>query len=127
MGKVNQSISEEHYDRLREKVVDLLVRVVVVHEVPGLVERRGEVVRIQLANPVLDAHGLCILGFAGAGLFLDERLALFAAGDKRPEGAILPGGIFLGQVLPIVPLLIVQGSGYVLAGLAVAWLTRSRA
>jgi predicted MFS family arabinose efflux permease len=37
-------------------------------------------------------------------------------------GAI--GAGLLGQVVPIVPLLIVQGSGYVVAGLAVAFMTR---
>jgi len=39
-------------------------------------------------------------------------------------GAIAAG--VLGQFVAIVPLLIVQGSGYVLAGLAVAFMTRSR-
>ena len=37
-------------------------------------------------------------------------------------GAVVAG--VLGEVLPVIPLLIVQGSGYVLAGLAVWRLTR---
>lgn len=37
-------------------------------------------------------------------------------------GAVAAG--FLGEAVPIIPLLIVQGSGYVIGGLAVAWLTR---
>jgi MFS family permease len=38
-------------------------------------------------------------------------------------GAIAAG--FLGEVVPVIPLLIVQGSGYVIAGLAVWYLTRA--
>jgi MFS family permease len=34
---------------------------------------------------------------------------------------------FLGEVVPVVLLLVVQGSGYVIAGLVVWWMTRSRA
>jgi hypothetical protein len=36
------------------------------------------------------------------------------------------GAGFLGEALPILALLVVQGSGYVIGGLAVAWLTRGR-
>lgn len=39
-------------------------------------------------------------------------------------GAIAAG--LLGEVVPVIPLLIVQGSGYVVAGLAVAVMTRRR-
>ncbi len=54
------------------------------------------------------------------GRVVGAMLAVGAVGSL--VGAI--GAGFLGQVVPIVPLLIVQGSGYVIAGLAVAWLTR---
>ena len=37
-------------------------------------------------------------------------------------GAVAAG--FLGEVVPVIPLLIVQGGGYVVAGLAVAYMTR---
>jgi predicted MFS family arabinose efflux permease len=57
------------------------------------------------------------------GRVVGAMLAVGAVGSL--VGAIAAG--FLGQVVPVVPLLIVQGSGYVIAGLAVAWLTRSRA
>ncbi len=51
--------------------------------------------------------------------------ALMAVGAVGSLVGAIGAGV-LGQVVPIVPLLIVQGSGYVLAGLAVAWMTRSR-
>ena len=57
------------------------------------------------------------------GRVVGAMLAVGAVGSL--VGAVAAG--FLGQVVPVVPLLIVQGSGYVIAGIAVAWLTRSRA
>ena len=39
-------------------------------------------------------------------------------------GAI--GAGILGESVPVVPLLIVQGSGYVIGGLVVAWMTGTR-
>jgi predicted MFS family arabinose efflux permease len=56
------------------------------------------------------------------GRVVGAMLAVGAVGSL--VGAVAAG--FLGQVVPVVPLLIVQGSGYVIAGLAVAWLTRDR-
>ena len=56
------------------------------------------------------------------GRVVGAMLAVGALGSL--VGAIAAG--FLGQVVLIVPLLIVQGRGYVIAGLAVAWLTRAR-
>jgi MFS family permease len=46
------------------------------------------------------------------------------AGFSSLIGAILAG--FLGEVLPVVLLLVVQGSGYVIGGVLVALMTRSR-
>ena len=56
------------------------------------------------------------------GRVVGAMLAVGAIGSL--VGAI--GAGFLGEVVPIVPLLIVQGSGYIIAGVAVAWLTRGR-
>jgi predicted MFS family arabinose efflux permease len=41
-------------------------------------------------------------------------------------GSLVGAGVagILGEVVPVIPLLVVQGSGYVVAGLAVAFLTR---
>ena len=52
--------------------------------------------------------------------------ALIAVGAVGSLVGALVAGI-LGEVVPVIPLLIVQGSGYVLAGLAVAVMTRGRA
>jgi MFS family permease len=57
------------------------------------------------------------------GRVVGAMLAVGALGSL--VGAVAAG--FLGQVVPIVPLLIVQGSGYIIAGLAVAWLSRGPA
>ena len=46
------------------------------------------------------------------------------AGVGSLLGAI--GAGILGESVPIIPLLVVQGSGYVIGGLAVYWLTRSQ-
>jgi hypothetical protein len=46
------------------------------------------------------------------------------AGFSSLIGAILAG--FLGEVLPVVLLLVVQGSGYVIGGALVALMTRGR-
>jgi MFS family permease len=54
------------------------------------------------------------------GRVVGGLMALGALGSL--VGAIAAG--FLGEVLPVIPLLIVQGSGYVLAGIAVWRLTR---
>ncbi len=45
------------------------------------------------------------------------------AGLGSLVGAVAAG--FLGESIPVVPLLVVQGSGYVIGGLAVWWLTRA--
>jgi predicted MFS family arabinose efflux permease len=58
-----------------------------------------------------DSHRGRVIGAMGA---------LGAAGSL--VGAVAAG--FLGEVFPIVALLIVQGSGYVIGSLTVAWLTR---
>lgn len=49
-------------------------------------------------------------------------MAVGAAGSL--VGAVAAG--LLGEFVPVVLLLIVQGGGYVLAGLAVAYMTRRR-
>lgn len=54
------------------------------------------------------------------GRVVGGLMALGAVGSL--VGAVAAG--FLGEVVPVIPLLIVQGSGYVLAGLAVSRLTR---
>lgn len=85
--------------------------------------------------------GMVIVGVPGAamGAAFATLQQLHAADSHRGRvvGAMLAVGAvgslvgavgagFLGEVVPVVALLIVQGSGYVLAGLAVAWLTRRR-
>lgn len=54
------------------------------------------------------------------GRIVGALMAVGAAGSL--VGAVVAG--FLGEVVPVIPLLIVQGGGYVIAGLAVGWLTR---
>ena len=54
------------------------------------------------------------------GRVVGALMAVGAAGSL--VGAVVAG--FLGEVVPVIPLLIVQGGGYVLAGLTVAFLTR---
>jgi predicted MFS family arabinose efflux permease len=54
------------------------------------------------------------------GRVVGALMAVGAAGSLL--GAIVAG--FLGEIVPVIPLLIVQGGGYVVAGLAVALLTR---
>jgi predicted MFS family arabinose efflux permease len=54
------------------------------------------------------------------GRIVGALMAVGAAGSL--VGAVAAG--FLGEVVPVIPLLIVQGGGYVVAGLAVGWLTR---
>lgn len=56
------------------------------------------------------------------GRVVGGLMALGAVGSL--VGAIAAG--FLGEVVPVIPLLIVQGSGYALAGVAVWLLTRHR-
>jgi predicted MFS family arabinose efflux permease len=46
------------------------------------------------------------------------------AGLGSLVGAVVAG--ILGESLPVIPLLVVQGSGYVLGGLTMWWLTRDR-
>lgn len=58
-----------------------------------------------------DSHRGRVIGAIGAVSALGSLVGATAAG-------------FLGESVPIVPLLVVQGSGYVIGGLAVAWLTR---
>jgi predicted MFS family arabinose efflux permease len=60
-----------------------------------------------------DSHRGRVIGALGA---------IGAAGSL--VGAVVAG--FLGEVFPIVALLIVQGSGYVIGSMTVAWLTRGR-
>jgi predicted MFS family arabinose efflux permease len=60
-----------------------------------------------------DSHRGRVIGALGA---------IGAAGSL--VGAVAAG--FLGEVFPIVALLIVQGSGYVIGSMTVAWLTRGR-
>jgi predicted MFS family arabinose efflux permease len=45
------------------------------------------------------------------------------AGLGSLVGAVVAG--FLGESIPVIPLLVVQGSGYVIGGLTVWWLTRA--
>ena len=59
-----------------------------------------------------DSHRGRVIGALGA---------VGAAGSL--VGAVAAG--FLGEVVPILLLLVVQGSGYVIAGLTVAWMTRA--
>lgn len=54
------------------------------------------------------------------GRIVGALMAVGAAGSL--VGAVAAG--VLGELVPVVPLLIVQGGGYVLAGLAVAYMTR---
>jgi predicted MFS family arabinose efflux permease len=54
------------------------------------------------------------------GRVVGALMAVSAAGSL--VGAVAAG--VLGEVVPVIPLLIVQGGGYVVAGLAVAWMTR---
>jgi predicted MFS family arabinose efflux permease len=60
-----------------------------------------------------DSHRGRVIGAMGA---------MGAAGSL--VGAVAAG--FLGEVFPVVALLIVQGGGYVIGSLTVAWLTRGR-
>lgn len=83
--------------------------VMVVVGVPGAAMMAGIATLEQtLAS---DSHRGRVIGALGA---------VGAAGSL--VGAI--GAGFLGQVVPVVLLLVVQGSGYVIASLTVAWLTR---
>jgi predicted MFS family arabinose efflux permease len=83
--------------------------------------------------------GMVIVGIPGAALNAAfTTLQQTQAADShrgRVVGAILAvgslgalvgaiGAGILGEVVPIIPLLIIQGSGYVLAGLAVGYMTR---
>jgi hypothetical protein len=54
------------------------------------------------------------------GRVVGALMAVGAAGSL--VGAV--GAGVLGEIVPIIPLLVVQGSGYVVAGLAVWFLTR---
>lgn len=83
--------------------------VMVVVGVPGAAMMAGIATLEQtLAS---DSHRGRVIGALGA---------VGAAGSL--VGAIAAG--FLGQALPVVLLLVVQGSGYVVASLIVAWMTR---
>ncbi|HKO33500.1 MAG TPA: MFS transporter [Candidatus Limnocylindria bacterium] len=83
--------------------------VMVVVGVPGAAMMAGIATLEQtLAS---DSHRGRVIGALGA---------VGAAGSL--VGAI--GAGFLGQVVPVVLLLVVQGSGYVIASLTVAWMTR---
>jgi Na+/melibiose symporter-like transporter len=83
--------------------------VMVVVGVPGAAMMAGIATLEQtLAS---DSHRGRVIGALGA---------VGAAGSL--VGAIAAG--FLGQAVPVVLLLVVQGSGYVIASLTVAWMTR---
>jgi MFS family permease len=60
-----------------------------------------------------DSHRGRVIGALGA---------VGAAGSL--VGAVAAG--FLGEVFPVVALLIVQGSGYVIGSLTVMWMTRGK-
>lgn len=83
---------------------------------------------------------MVIVGVPGAGMMagihtLEQRLAsdshrgrvIGALGAIGAVGSLIGavGAGILGESVPIVPLLIVQGSGYVIGGLVVAWMTAS--
>jgi Na+/melibiose symporter-like transporter len=83
--------------------------VMVVVGVPGAAMMAGIATLEQ--TMASDSHRGRVIGALGA---------VGAAGSL--VGAIAAG--FLGQAVPVVLLLVVQGSGYVIASLTVAWLTR---
>jgi MFS family permease len=82
---------------------------------------------------------MVIVGVPGAGIMaaiatLQQTLAadshrgrvIGAIGAMGAVGSLIgaTGAGFLGEFLPVVLLLIVQGSGYVIGGVAVSWMTR---
>ena len=83
--------------------------VMVVVGVPGAAMMAGIATLEQTMTS--DSHRGRVIGALGA---------IGAAGSL--VGAVAAG--FLGQALPVVLLLVVQGSGYVIASLTVAWMTR---
>jgi MFS family permease len=83
--------------------------VMVVVGVPGAAMMAGIATLEQ--SMASDSHRGRVIGALGA---------VGAAGSL--VGAVAAG--FLGQALPVVLLLVVQGSGYVIASLTVAWMTR---
>jgi MFS family permease len=87
-----------------------LVGMVVVG-VPGAAMQAGIVTLEQ--THTLDSHRGRVLGAIGAAGALGSLVGAVGAG-------------FLGQFMPVVLLLVVQGSGYLLCGLAVGYLTRGR-
>jgi MFS family permease len=84
--------------------------VMVIVGVPGAAMQAGGVTLQQTHSS--DSHRGRVLGAIGA----TGALGAFV-------GAVLAG--FLGQVVPVVVLLVVQGSGYLIAGLAVGYLTQT--
>lgn len=83
--------------------------VMVVVGVPGAAMMAGIATLEQtLAS---DSHRGRVIGALGAVGAVGSLVGAVAAG-------------FLGQAVPVVLLLVVQGSGYVIASLAVAWMTR---
>ncbi len=84
---------------------------------------------------------MVVVGVPGAGMMagintLEQQLAsdshrgrvIGALGAIGAFGSLIGaiGAGILGETVPIVPLLIVQGSGYVIGGLVVAWMTAAR-
>ena len=84
---------------------------------------------------------MVVVGVPGAGMMagintLEQQLAsdshrgrvIGALGAIGAVGSLVGaiGAGILGETVPVVPLLIVQGSGYVIGGLVVAWMTGVR-
>ncbi len=99
------------YPALFPYIGPALITMVVVG-VPGAAMQAGWVTLQQTHTG--DSHRGRVVGAIGAVGALGSLVGAVSAG-------------VLGQTVPVVMLLIVQGSGYLLAGLAVGYLTRSRA
>ena len=84
--------------------------------------------------------GMVIVGVPGAGMMagiatMQQQLAadshrgrvvgaMRASAPSAPDRRV--GAGFLGELVPILLLVVVQGSGYVIGSLTVAWLTRGQ-
>lgn len=86
--------------------------------------------------------GMVIVGVPGAAIGAGLTTLQQSRAEDRQRGRVfgaigavagfgalvgVVAAAFLGEVVPVVLLLVVQGSGYVIAGLVVWWMTRSRA
>jgi MFS family permease len=82
---------------------------------------------------------MVIVGVPGAAMMAGYHTLEQTLGGERHRGRVIGamgavagvgsligaiGAGILGESVPVIPLLVVQGSGYVLGGLAVYWLTR---